>query len=211
MNRERFTALWVRCLNAGTANDADEVFSTVLAHYSESHRKYHTPRHIDHCLRQFDLAADQVEDQDAVEMAIWFHDIIYDLPPTENELKSAVLFHDTTKGRVDPVFSRTVYDMILITMHKVAPSRNDDKLLVDVDLSSFGLPWKEFKKDSENVREEFSDKSDKDFYSAHMKFMQSLLDRPSFFSSDYFRSKLEDSARSNVHRLMEELCCARFS
>ena len=61
MDRERFTALWVRSLNAGTADDADDVFSKVLAHYCESHRRYHTPQHIDHCLRQFDLALDHVE------------------------------------------------------------------------------------------------------------------------------------------------------
>ena len=144
-------------------------------------------------------------------MAIWFHDIIYDIPPTQNELKSAELFRSITTDRIDPALGQNVYDMILITMHKVTPTRNDEKLLVDVDLSSFALPWEEFKKDSENVRQEFSDKSDRDFYSAHMKFMQSLLDRPSFFSSDFFRKKCEANARENVQRLIEELHCAGFS
>ena len=211
MDRDRFTALWVRSLNPGTADDVDEVFSKVLAHYSESHRRYHTPQHIVHCLRQFDLALAQVEQQDAVEMAIWFHDIIYNIPPTQNELKSAELFRSITKDRIDPTLGQNVYDMILITMHKVTPTRNDEKLLVDVDLSSFALPWEKFKKDSENVRQEFSDKSDRDFYSAHMKFMQSLLDRPSFFSSDFFQEKCEANARENVQRLIEELHCAGFS
>ena len=132
-------------------------------------------------------------------------------PPTENELRSAELFRNTTKDRIDPGFCQNVYDMILITMHKITPTKNDEKLLVDVDLSSFALPWEEFKKDSQNVREEFSNKSDKDFYSAHMKFMQSLLDRPSFFASDFFRTKSEASARSNVQRLIAELHSAGFS
>lgn len=211
MDRERFTALWVRSLNTGTAGDSDEVFGKVLAHYSESHRRYHTPQHIEHCLRQFDHAVAHVKEQDTVEMAIWFHDIIYDIPPTQNELKSAQLFRSITKDRIDPTLCQNVYDMILITMHKVTPTRNDEKLLVDVDLSSFALPWEEFKKDSENVREEFSNKSDQDFYSAHIKFMQSLLDRPSFFSSDFFREKFEANARENVQRLIEELHCAGFS
>ncbi len=211
MDRERFTALWVRSLNAGTADDADDVFSKVLAYYSESHRRYHTPQHIDHCLRQFDLALDHVEEQDTVEMTIWFHDIIYDIPPTENELKSARLFRSMTKDRIDPTLCQNVCNMILITTHKVTPTRNDEKLLVDVDLSSFALPWEQFKKDSENVRHEFFNKSDQDFYSGHMKFMQSLLDRPSFFSSDFFREKYEANARENVQRLMEELHCAGYS
>ena len=211
MDRERFNALWVRSLNVGKADDADEVFDTVLAHYSESHRRYHTPQHIDHCLQQFDLVVDHVEQPDAVEIAIWFHDIIYNVPTTDNELKSAELFRDLTKGRIDPTLGQNVYDMILITMHKVPPTRNDEKLLVDVDLSSFALPWERFRKDSQNVREEFSDRSDKDFYSAHMKFMQSLLDRSSFFASDFFREKFESNARENVRDLIKELHCTGFS
>ena len=35
MDRERFTALWIRSLDAGEANDADEVFAKVLAQYRE--------------------------------------------------------------------------------------------------------------------------------------------------------------------------------
>ena len=122
--------------------------------------------------------------------AIWFHDIIYDIPTIDNELKSAEFFSALTKDRIDPILGQAVYDMILITRHKETPTRNDEKLLVDADLSSFALPWEQFSRDSHNVREEFPDKSDKDFYSAHMKFMQSLLTRSSFFRFGFFSRKV---------------------
>jgi len=210
MDKARFMALWARCLDDGASNDAASIFADVLAHYSESHRRYHTPIHIDHCLRQFDMAVDLMRERDAVEMAIWFHDIIYDVPTVDNERRSAEYFMDLTRGRVDAAFARNVFDMILITTHQESPVRDDDRYLVDVDLSSFGLPWDEFKRDSEHVRGEFADRTDKEFYSTHIMFMQSLVDRPHFFSTEFFRARYENSARKNVARLIAELRSAGY-
>ena len=211
MDRDRFIALWVRCLEAGKADDAEVVFSTVLTYYCEPHRKYHTSQHIDHCLEQFDKASTHAEQPDAVELAIWFHDIIYNVPTKDNELKSAELFRRLTEDRIDPVLGQNVYDLILITMHKVWPIRSDEQLLVDIDLSSFALPWEQFREDSQNVREEFSDKSDQEFYSSHVKFIRSLLNRPSFFTSTFFRAQYELNARKNIEELLKQLNCAGFS
>jgi predicted metal-dependent HD superfamily phosphohydrolase len=45
---------WNRLLTALGIGDASDCFDALLAAYSESHRHYHTTRHIDHCLREFD-------------------------------------------------------------------------------------------------------------------------------------------------------------
>jgi predicted metal-dependent HD superfamily phosphohydrolase len=186
------------------------VFQKILDHYSEAHRRYHTPEHIEHCLTQFDMAADLMDDPDAVEMALWFHDVIYDVPTARNEARSAEFFSELTHDRIGPEFGRSICDMILITAHQEMPRRKDDKYIVDVDLSSFGLPWEEFKRDSENVRSEFACRTDAEFYSAHIKFMRSLVKRPRFFATGFFREKYEKSARGNIERLIAELNEAGF-
>ena len=203
MDKKRFIALWQRCLRNG-ADDACDVFEVIERCYGEAHRRYHTPQHIDHCLGQFDLAVDHIHDADAVEMALWFHDVIYDVPVANNELRSAELFKQLSAGRVNESFGTNVYEMIMITTHQDIPVRHDDKYIVDVDLSSFGMPWEECKRDSENVREEFAHKSDRDFFSNHIKFLQSLMDRPTFFSSTFFRERYEENARKNVRRMIEQ-------
>lgn len=205
MDRARFTRLWQRTLDDGTSSDAGEVFESIAALYAEPHRRYHTARHIDHCLTQFDLAAELMGDPDAVEMALWFHDAIYEIPSTENERRSAEMFVDLTQGRVSPSFSQNVYDMILITVHQVPAARPDDQYVVDIDLSSFGLPWDAFKRDSDAVRAEHTHLDDREFYAAHLKFMQNLLARPHFFATDFFRNRYENSARGNLERLISEL------
>ena len=205
MDRSRFTRLWRRCLKNGLSSDADEVFDQIAALYAEPHRRYHTERHIDHCLAQFDLAVQLIEDADAVEMALWFHDAIYQIPSFDNELRSAEMFVDLTRGRVTESFAENVYEMILITIHQEPAMRPDDKFVVDIDLSSFGSPWEEFKRDSDAVRAEYVHLGDQEFYESHMKFMRSLLARPHFFATEFFRARYEKSARDNLQRLIREL------
>ena len=210
MNKARFVQLWERCLPGCHAAGAASVFNTLEQRYSEPHRCYHTPEHIEHCLRQHDLASDLMDEPDAVEMAIWFHDVIYNVPTDDNELLSAELFKQLAGDDANPDFCNTVYDMILATQHRHEPNSNDDKILVDVDLSSFGLPWEEMRRDSENVRREFPNTSDAEFYASHNRFMRALLDRPTFFATEFFRDRYESQARANIARLLEELQAAGF-
>lgn len=205
MDRVRFTRLWQRCLKDGTSSDSGEVFDKIVTLYAQPHRHYHTARHIDHCLAQFDLAVDQMEDADAVEMALWFHDAIYEIPSMDNELRSAEMFVQMTRSRVALSFAQNVYEMIMITIHQVPATRPDDKYVVDIDLSSFGLPWDQFKRDSDAVRAEYAHLDDREFYEAHLKFMHTLLERPHFFATEFFRKRYEDSARGNLGRLIREI------
>jgi predicted metal-dependent HD superfamily phosphohydrolase len=211
MDRARFLALWGRCLiDDRHASNAGEIFEQIQTRYSEPHRRYHTPEHIDHCLRQHDLAAHLMDDRDAVELAIWFHDVIYAVPTDNNERFSAEFFTKVAADSVRLGLGRKVHDMILTTEHPQIPSKNDDKFLVDVDLSSFGLPWEEMRRDSENVRQEFADTTDENFFAGHIRFMRMLLERPEFFATEFFRNHYESQARSNIVRLLDEFRVAGF-
>src|SRR3954468_20924917 len=46
-------------------------------------------QHIAECLTEFDAARDLVREPAAVEMAIWFHDAVYDAKAADNEEQSA--------------------------------------------------------------------------------------------------------------------------
>ena len=107
----------------GSDVHAPKVFETLCRKYTESGRRYHTPAHIDHCLRQLDLAADHMDERDAVEMALWFHDAIYDLGSqhSENERNSADLFVSLVGAHVSPRFRERVYELIMITTHRNLP------------------------------------------------------------------------------------------
>ena len=202
MDRQRFESLWSRCIGA----DAAAVFDELDALYREPHRRYHSAAHIEHCLRQFDLAADRMDEPDAVEMALWFHDAIYDIPASENELRSAELFAARARGRGSERFRSSVHRLIMATTHlDPPPATLDESFIVDIDLSSFGLPWDEFLRDSRAVRAEHPHVPDSEFTPRQMKFLRSLAARPVFCFTEYFRDRHEARARRNIERL-----CARL-
>lgn len=59
--------------------------------YSEPHRHYHNFHHIADSLAEFDRARHLAREPLAVELAIWFHDTVYDTRAGNNEEQSAEL------------------------------------------------------------------------------------------------------------------------
>ena len=202
LDRHRFETLWSRRFG----DDAGAVFDELDALYGESHRHYHTAAHIAHCLRQFDLAVDRMDEADAVEMALWFHDAIYDIPGEDNELRSAELFAARAAARGAEPLRSGVHRLIMVTTHRDAPPETlDESYMVDIDLSGFGLPWEEFLRESRAVRAERPQVPDADFYPRQKKFLESLVARPVLYRTDFFRERLEARARRNIERLCTTL------
>ncbi len=206
MDKRRFTSLWNRCqAGKGTGVGAEDVFKEVHDGYSAPGRFYHTPGHIEHCLIQFDFVAGEIDDADAVEMAIWFHDLIFDVSVDDNELQSARRFVELANDSMDAEFKTRVYDLIMATAPPRLPKTGDQKFMLDIDLSSFGLPWDDFVRDSVAVRQEAPALSDAEFFPGQRAFLESLVSREHFYFTDFFRSRIEETARSNINRHLENL------
>ncbi len=208
MDQQRFEQLWARCALEGVdvTTSASACFSEIDTRYKEPHRYYHRPVHILHCLEQFDYACSQMEQPDRVELAIWYHDVIYVCGDKDNELNSAELFKTHAQNQLSQEVIDTVYELIMVTIHdKKLPSSVDQGYVVDIDLSSFGLPWEKFLVDSKAVREEFKDLSDEEFYPGQCRFFKMLLDREHFCFTEFFRDRHESQARENIERYMSQL------
>jgi predicted metal-dependent HD superfamily phosphohydrolase len=208
MDQQRFEQLWARCALEGVdaTTIASACYSEIDTCYRESHRYYHRPVHILHCLEQFDSACSLMEQPDLVELAIWYHDVIYVCGDKENELNSAELFKAHAQNQFSSEDIGTVYELIMVTTHdKTLPSSVDQGYVVDIDLSSFGLPWEKFLADSKAVREEFKHLSDEEFYPGQSRFFEMLLSREHFCFTEFFRNRHESQARENIERYMSQL------
>jgi len=199
--RQRFVALWQRCLKPGAGSDPAAVWQEVARGYAEPHRHYHDKGHLAHCLEQLDLAAGEIRQPDQVEMAIWFHDIINEPGVKDNEQQSAELFRQLATGVMDSGFITAVADLILVTTHSGTPDDPDHRFICDIDLASFGCPWECFEKDSVAVKAEFQG-PDEDYYRGKKAFLEALLARPKIFMTDFFNQRYESQARDNIGRLM---------
>ena len=206
MDRERFEGLLERCCAGRARVDVGSLFDEVLRRYREPHRRYHTPQHIRHCLGQLDLAADLLVERDAVEIALWFHDVVWEASaaPAANERRSAELFRERLGAALDEGFRDTVHRLVMVTVYPSEPATPDEGYMVDIDLSSFGLPWEEFRRDTQAVRDELPHLSDEEFFPRQHRFLRMLLGRERFFATDFFRRRYERRARDNIERLLRE-------
>ena len=200
----RFQALWQRCAASVPVLDsiAPQIYDDLYAHYAEPQRRYHTWGHVDHCLREFDAASIHDPSADALEMAIWFHDAIYVPGAVDNEPRSAALFLEYATSQLTQPFIDCVYELIMLTTHRRPPNANAQAWMIDIDLSSFGLAWPEFLRDSHDVRAEQAHIADVEYCTAQSRFLRAMSARARIFYTAHFYARYEQSARANIARLL---------
>jgi len=205
----RFSALWRRCHPGPDALDPAPVYADLVARYGEPHRRYHTLGHIDDCLERLDRVRDLLPDADAVEMALWFHDAVFDANARDNERRSARYYLDHAAGATAR-FQRHVCTMILASNHVGLLSGADLGYMLDIDLAGFGHPWPAFRRTTDVVRAEYPHLSDAQFAAGMSAFFAILMARPSIFRTDAFRDACESTARANITALRDEWSAAGF-
>ncbi len=199
MNPQRFGRLWNRC--AGFIDpQVDDIYNHLASRYNEPHRFYHTAAHIDQCLGHLDNACAISGGCDLAELAIWFHDAIYDVEARDNEQKSAAWFAECAKNSLPDQMIEQVSQCVLSTAHQTPPVDNLCKLVVDVDLCGLGQDWSGFVRDGDNIRMENSGMRTDDYVKSQIVFMEKLLGRERIYATEYFNSCFEVSARSNISR-----------
>ena len=206
----RFVALWRRSL-ASDPGRAEAAYAGLVELYGEPHRHYHTLVHIRHCLRQFELAADLMDQPDAVELAIWFHDAIYIPGAMDNERRSADLFREWSMAAGAAAdFQESVNDLVMATTHRTRPSWRDGQFMVDIDLSSFGLPWEDCEQDGQRIRAECAHLSDDQYYPGHLRFVRTLQNRLAFFFTEFFQQRYGQVAHDNINRIVANLAALGY-
>lgn len=198
---ERFCNLWKAC----GGKDPEGLWNTLRDHYQEPHRHYHNLRHIAQCLKVIDGASDQIVELKATELAIWFHDVIYCYGARDNEARSAAFFQEAAGDQMPPEFIERVCEFIMATQHTGSARDEAVALVVDIDLSGFGLPWESYLADSDALRLEAAGVGDAQYYQGKLRFLDELQRWPSLYQSRYFRERLESQAQVNIARYTSEL------
>ena len=74
---------------AGDSPTSRTEWAAVVAAWSEPHRRYHDLAHLAAVLGLVDALSPAADDADAVRLAAWYHDVVYDPSSSENEARSA--------------------------------------------------------------------------------------------------------------------------
>ncbi len=176
-------------------------FEHLVRHYREPHRGYHNLAHIADCLHEFDRIRHLAPDPDAIEAALWFHDVIYNPRGSDNEGASAE-YAEAALRRLgaDERFRREVGRLIGLTRHNTAPADIAGQLMVDTDLASLGAPAELFDENGRNIRCEFAHVDDATYRRSRAEILRRFIARPRIYHTDVFFNRFEQAARANLRR-----------
>jgi predicted metal-dependent HD superfamily phosphohydrolase len=185
--------LGAREVNGGLLNQ-------LVAAYSERQRHYHTLQHLRECLANFDAGASLARHPAEVELALWFHDAVYDPQRADNEERSAQWGHASVLAAgCAPEVADRVRDLVLATKAHEAPAGDPDAaLLLDVDLAILGAAPARFAEYERQVRAEYAHVPEAEFRARRARVLQGFLDRPRIYRTEAFFGALEQRARENL-------------
>lgn len=179
------------------AHMTEDLREDLLARWSESHRRHHTVTHLHEMLDAIGELADAglLFDREAVELAAWFHDAIYEIGRDDNEERSAELARELLTS--SPLRDEVARLVLVTKTHTVSDDDINAAVLCDADLSVLGSAPLRYRTYADAVRDEYADIPDDVFKPARAQVLTALLEGPLFHTAPG-RSRWEALARRNV-------------
>ena len=201
---ERYRMLIERL--GGNGDGARPAFDRVLVAWSDDRRRYHGVEHLIDCLRELDRASVTPSSADVVELALWYHDLVYHPASRDCEERSAqALLADASALAIPVELFHAAADLVRSTAHADGappPNRTEIDLMLDIDLSILGRDVLRFMDFDYGVEEEHSHVSRLRFRFARGRFLAALLARPQLFRTERFRARYEQHARAQIGGLL---------
>lgn len=201
--RQRWETTWQRLAPAAPPAT---LFDDLERRYREPHRHYHTMQHLEECFATLDAVLPDGTDATAVELAIWFHDAVYDVHRHDNEERSAAWGASClADAGVPQAIVDKVTSLVLATRHHIPSDYPDARLLVDVDLAILGAPPARFHEYERQIRAEYAHVPEQVFTQKRRQILEDFLRRPVLFATPACNARLERQARHNLAEALQRL------
>ena len=174
-------------------------YQILKLHYTDPKRFYHTFNHIKTLLDSlYDFHITNIE-KIKIELAIWFHDIIYDPKQKNNEEVSSreFTFFGIEVG-LDFDLIEEIVNMIIATKHDDSAKTRLEKIMCDIDLKQLAFP--EYIQNSNNVKKEFAHLTNKEWKKGRSNFLKTFINKEFIYYTNEYRGALEDTARINLQK-----------
>jgi predicted metal-dependent HD superfamily phosphohydrolase len=183
------------------------LFADLVARYDEEGRYYHDLSHVRNVLSVVDNLGDMAQDLTAVRLAAWYHDVIYDVRETDNEVKSAEFAgRALTQMGMDQSRSTAIQRMIRATELSHAPPDDiDTKILLDADLATLASDPELYDENAKAIRREYAFVPESEYREARVKILDGFLRRERIFLTENMFANGEKRARENLRREIASL------
>lgn len=176
------------------ATQADQKFDEVCRAYAELGRYYHTLDHVLAVLGTVASLASNAKNPNAVKLAAWVHDVIYDSKASDNEERSAEYALNLCE---ELAISEGPQVAALIRKTKTHDAGDDPdaQVLLDADLAILGASKSEYQAYAEKIRLEYAWVPEAEYRQGRQRVLEHFLARPRLF---HFLGHLEEHARRNM-------------
>jgi predicted metal-dependent HD superfamily phosphohydrolase len=187
---------WARL--AGDSPTSRTEWAALVAAWSEPHRRYHDLAHLAAVLGLVDGLGAAAQDLDAVRLAAWYHDVVYDPERADNEDVSAQRARAGLRGLVGDERVAEVERLVRLTAgHDPAPDDVNGAVLCDADLAVLAGPPDAYAAYASAVRLEYRHLSDTEFTTGRIAVLEHLLALPALYRTQGARS-WDETARANL-------------
>lgn len=229
----RLTALlaWANSnwgLGPSDLDSRKNISAEVIQKYREPHRHYHGLAHIKHCLWELDQIPESLIRGDSprvnvrdfrvkIELAIWFHDVIYDPRSKTNEHDSAKFFasilavgsgagSSIAKNSEGVRAVEEISEMIELSNHRQPVTDKNSALayFLDIDMAILGRPEIHYGEYAQNVRLEYEHVPKMVYSHYRKKFLNAIL-RHAAFQTEWFRTRYLGMSNTNMKSEFERL------
>lgn len=165
-----------------------------LEAYSEPHRVYHNLDHIHDLLSSVAEMSNFFKfprwTQDNLELAVWYHDFVYEIGSVDNEQESAKIALQRTKD------TSISYAVKTTALHE-QPLNFWGACLLDADLRGLGATRSEYLDNRDRVRAEYGNPPEELWVRGRSAFLTTYLNKPVLFHTSW-GARYEEQARSNM-------------
>mgnify|MGYP002784959281 CR=1 FL=1 len=182
---------------------ADQKFDEIAKAYARPGRYYHTLDHVLAVLETVDSLASHAKNVNAVKLAAWLHDVIYDSKASDNEERSAEYAERLCQELSIPEGQRVAALIRTTKTHEAADA--DAQVLLDADLSILGASDADYQAYAAKIRQEYAWVPEVEYRKGRRQVLEKFFTRPKIF---HLLSHLEKPARRNmaaeISRLADE-------
>ncbi|MCE9564336.1 MAG: hypothetical protein K8U57_20050 [Planctomycetes bacterium] len=202
---------WVRLLErfGVTPAEAYPPFDELVAAYTAPDRHYHNLEHLAEMFRVAGRLAAHTEDPAAVQLAIWFHDAVYDPRAKDSEARSADLASKLLGNVGVPTATiEKVARLVRATAHLLPTepiADGDTAVLLDADLAILGASEERYRRYAADIRREYAFVPDADYRAGRAGVLKKFLARPRIFLHQVLVDEGEERARANLSAELLEL------
>ncbi|MCC5607189.1 hypothetical protein LC612_10405 [Nostoc sp. CHAB 5834] len=186
---------------------AKKAFNDLVAAYSTPGRYYHTLKHIDRVFSTIQILQGYTTNLAAVQLAAWFHDVVYDTQAQDNEQQSTDYAFALLSNLGIPESTITIVTRLILNTkdHQAAVDDYDSQVLLDADLAILATNPVQYGEYAYAIRQEYGWMAEADYITGRQQVLERFLQRSRIYFTPLMSEFAEPCARGNIQGEIQSL------